>query len=139
VLRTLSNRKFVRQQANLAYGQKILPNLIFIRRGERVWALKNIGDGTAFEVAVLNYVSGVLVNLVKLYPISPGEAIRLDYLEGAAKLVAKFQNMYGHDPAYTICEADSNTFSKGTFDTESKPRAVGHESRSKQWPTTRIT
>ncbi len=133
----LSSRNFSRQQAELAYNQKILANLIFIRRGERLWSLKNIGEGTAFEVAIFNYASGVLLNKVNLYPISPGEAIRLDYLKGAERLIATFRNMYGHDPAYTSCEADSNTFSKGSFNTESSPLAIGHESRPEEWPITR--
>jgi len=77
--------------------------------GEHLGILKNAGEGTALRVAVRNYsAAGLLADEVDLYPVTPGEEIKLDYLQGADKLVAAYVNLYGQDPYRTTCLKHAN-------------------------------
>src|SRR6266853_6177843 len=107
----LSNR----QQARKAYGQKLLPSLVFVRQDEQVWIVRNVGEGTAINIVIYNYADKTLLDKVELYPILPKEAIQLDYLTGASELVATYENIFGEDPHHTTCVADQNEFNAGQY------------------------
>lgn len=128
-----------RSLARETRGFKLLPMLVFYRRAERIWTLKNVGEGTALEVFIRNFASNdILQDQVQLYPVAPGQEIRLDYLQGADKLVAGYVNMFGDDPHLTVCSSDVNQFKKGKLDPLHGPVSIGHESNAAKWPTTRL-
>jgi hypothetical protein len=68
----------------------------------RVWpcgSLGRQGEGTALRVSVRNYFNGdQLKDELQLYPVGPGQQIRLDHLRGADKVIATYVNIYGQDP-----------------------------------------
>jgi hypothetical protein len=131
----------MRSLAREARGNKLLPVMVFYRGPELVWTLKNVGEGTALNVIVRNYISGDQVkDELELYPVAPGQQIRLDYLSGADKLIATYVNIYGRDPHYTICSRNVNGLKAG------RPKekitgsfARGHESEIAEWPVTRVS
>jgi hypothetical protein len=128
-----------RSLAREARGNKLLPVIVFCRRAERVWTLKNVGEGTARSVLVRNYSVGTRVqDQVELYPVAPGQEIRLDYLRGADKLIAGYVNIFGQDPHLTICSRDANEFKAGRLDAISGSFDTGHESDVQKWPVTRL-
>jgi hypothetical protein len=129
-----------RSLARETRGFKLLPMIVFYRRAERVWTLKNVGEGTALEVFIRNYASENKVqDQVWLYPVAPGQEIRLDYLRGADKLVAGYVNIFGRDPHLTVCSKDVNEFKKGKLEPLEKSAITGHESDATRWQTTRLT
>jgi hypothetical protein len=129
-----------RSLASETRGFKLLPMIVFYRRAERIWTLKNVGEGTALEVFIRNYISNDIVqDQVQLYPVAPGQEIRLDYLRGADKLVAGYVNMFGDDPHLTVCSSDVNEFKKGELAPLQKSVNIGHESEAATWPTTRLS
>ena len=128
-----------RSLASETRGFKLLPMIVFYRRTERIWTLKNVGEGTALKVFVRNYVKNVVQDQVQLYPIAPGQEIRLEYLRGADKLVAGYVNMFDDDPHLTVCSSDVNEFKKGKLEPLQKPANIGHESDAAKWPTTRLS
>jgi len=105
--------------AREARGNKLLPTMVFYRGPEAKWILKNVGEGTALNVSILNYSGDQLKDELQLYPVGPGQQIRLDYLRGADKLVANYVNLYGQDAHYTICAMNDNGLKAGKF--EGKP------------------
>jgi hypothetical protein len=128
-----------RSLAREARGFKLLPMIIFYRRAERVWTLKNVGEGTAASIVVRNYVSGDRVqDEVQLYPVVPGQEVRLDYLRGADKLIAGYVNILGQDPHLTICSKDTNDFKRGKLEEIEASVARGHESDIQKWPMSRL-
>jgi hypothetical protein len=131
--------RITRRLAREARGNKLLPIMVFYRAAEAKWILKNVGEGTALNVSILNYSGDQLKNELELYPVGPGQQIRLDYLKGADKLVANYVNIYGQDPHYTICAMNDNGLKAGKF--EGKPSqsfSKGHESEIDKWPVTRL-
>jgi hypothetical protein len=125
--------------AREARGNKLLPIMVFYRGAELKWILKNVGEGTALNVSILNYSGDQLKDELQLYPIAPGQQIKLDYLKGADKLVANYVNIYGQDPHYTVCARNENGLKAGRF--EGKPAgsfSKGHESEIDKWPTIRL-
>lgn len=128
-----------RSLARETRGFKLLPMLVFYRRAERIWTLKNVGEGTALKVFVRNFISkDTAKDQVQLYPLAPGQEIRLDYLQGADKLVAGYINMFNDDPHLTVCSSDDNQFKKGELEPLPKSVNIGHESDAAKWPTTRL-
>jgi len=115
--------------------------IVFYRRSERVWILKNVGEGTAINVAIRNYIDNDNVrDEVILYPVTPDEEIRLDYLKGpAVKLVANYVNIFGQDPHHSICSQDLNEIRGGKLKDNVVPFAQGHESLVDNWPVTRLS
>jgi hypothetical protein len=135
------SQKNTRDLASEARTWRLRPVIVFYRRGERVWIVKNIGEGTAVEVRVRNYVGDDQIrDEVTLYPVAPGEAIRLDYLKGpATKLVATYLNVFGQDPHHTVCSNDKNDIRAGVPTlSQSTPFGSGHESRIEEWTVTRL-
>jgi hypothetical protein len=129
-----------RSLARETRGFKLLPMIVFYRRAERIWTLKNVGEGTALEVFIRNYVTKDSVqDQVQLYPVAPGQEIRLDYLRGADKLVAGYVNIFGDDPHLTVCSSDVNEFKRGKLEPLQKSANIGHESDATHWPTTRLS
>jgi hypothetical protein len=125
--------------AREARGNKLLPIMVFYRGAELKWILKNVGEGTALDVSILNYSGDQLKDELRLYPVAPGQQIKLDYLKGADKLVANYVNIYGQDPHHTICARNDNGLKAGRF--EGKPSQTfgkGHESDIDRWPVTRL-
>jgi hypothetical protein len=99
--------------------------------------LKNVGE--ALNVSILNYSGDQLKDELELYPIAPGQQIKLDYLKGEDKLVANYVNIYGQDPHYTVCARNENGLKAGRF--KGKPAgsfSKGHESEIDKWPTIRL-
>jgi len=128
--------------ASEARRNKLLPLIVFYRRPELVWILKNVGEGTAIKVFVRNYSAKDQVrDEMELYPVVPGEAIRLDYLEGPAeKLIAMYVNVLGEDPHHTICSNNTNDPKRGEFKGDTLiPGKHGHESQIHEWPVTRLS
>lgn len=116
--------------------------MVFYRLSERVWTLKNVGEGTAVKVIIRNYISESQVrDEVTLYPVATSEEIRLDYVKGpAVKLVARYVNIFGQDPHYTVCSADINETKPGEFkDNVTLSFGQGCESQVQQWPFTRLS
>jgi hypothetical protein len=137
----IKSQKNSRDLAREARGQRLLPILVFYRRQELVWILKNIGEGTAARVKIRNYISSDQVrDEVTLYPVAPGDTIRLDYIRGpATKLVATYLNIFGEDPHHTICSNDENEINAGVhLHSPDTPFGEGHESRIENWPITRL-
>ena len=130
-----------RSLAREARGNKLLPVMVFYRGPELVWILKNVGEGTARNVSIRNYTGGdQLQDELELYPVAPGQQIRLDYLRGADKLIAAYVNIYGQDPHYTICSRNTNDMKSGKLDeTIRGPIARGHETEIAKWPVTRLS
>jgi hypothetical protein len=129
-----------RSLAREARGYKLLPMMVFYRGAELVWILKNVGEGTALNVSVLNYSGDQLKDEIELYPVAAGQQIKLDYLRGADKLIARYLNIFGQDPHYTICSRNVNGLKAGQFEekiTGSFTR--GHESEIEKWPVTRLS
>src|ERR1035438_10015965 len=89
--------------AREARGNILLPIMVFYRGTELKWILKNVGEGTALNVSILNYSGDRLRDELELYPVAPGQQIKLDYVKGADKLIANYVNIYGQDPHHTIC------------------------------------
>jgi hypothetical protein len=120
---------------------KLRPIMVFFRGPQLTWILKNVGEGTANQVSILNYISpGNLANELQLYPVGPGQEIRLDYLKsGGDKLVATYANIYDRDPHHTACSQDSNKIKKRSYRYTPGPNFTrGHESDTQQWPVTRL-
>jgi hypothetical protein len=129
-----------RSLAREARGNKLLPMMVFYRGAELVWILKNVGEGTALNVSVLNYSGDQLKDEIELYPVAPGQQIKLDYLRGADKLIARYLNIYGQDPHYTICSRNVNGLKSGRFEEKNTGSfAKGHESEIEKWPVTRLS
>ena len=123
--------------ARKARGNKLLPIMVFYRGAELKWILKNVRE--ALNVSILNYSGDQLKDELELYPIAPGQQIKLDYLKGEDKLVANYVNIYGQDPHYTVCARNGNGLKAGRF--EGKPAgsfSKGHESEIDKWPTIRL-
>ncbi len=113
--------------------------IIFNRRAERVWTLKNVGEGTAASIVVRNYVSGDRVqDEVQVYPVVPGHEVRPDYLRGADKLIAGYVNIFGQDPHLTISSKDTNDFQRGKLKEIEASVVRGHESDIQKWPMSRL-
>jgi hypothetical protein len=123
-----------------ARGYKLLPIIVFYRRSELIWTLKNVGDGTALKVSVRNYKNATQVqDEVELYPVGPGEEIRLDYLKGADKLVANYVNIFGQDPHHTVCSKNTNEMRARALSYKGATSFIkGHESDVEKWPITRL-
>jgi hypothetical protein len=142
ILFFLKSQRNTRELARDARRNSLLPIIIFYRRAERVWIVKNIGNGTATNVVIRNYIDTEQArDEVTLYPITPGEEVRLDYLKGVAvRLVAKYVNVFGKDPHFTGCSGDKNEVAEGEFRHELPiPPAQGHESQIEKWPVTRLS
>jgi len=136
---SLFSLRVTRSLAREARGNKLLPIMVFYRGAERKWILKNVGEGTALNVSILNYSGDQLKDELQLYPVAPGQQIKLDYLKDADKLVANYVNVYGQDPHYTVCARNDNGLKAGRF--EGKPAgsfSKGHESEIDKWPVTRM-
>ncbi len=128
-----------RSLAREARGNKLLPIMVFYRGIGSKWILKNVGDGTALNVSILNYSGDQLQDQLELYPVGPGQQISLDYLKGADKLVANYVNIYGQDPHYAICAMNDNGVKAGRFEGKSsRAYSKGHESDIGKWPITRL-
>jgi hypothetical protein len=141
ILFFVRSQKNTRAMASEARGYKLLPVIVFYRRSERVWILKNVGEGTAINVVIRNYLAiNQVRDEVTLYPVTPGEEIQLDYLNGpAVRLIAKYVNIFGQDPHYTVCSRNVNEIKAGLFeDSVATPFGEGHESRIDEWPVTRL-
>ena len=133
--------RMTRSLAREARGNKLLPIIIFYRRAGGVWTLKNIGEGTASGVFIRNYIAADRVlNEVALYPVAPNQEIRLDYLEGADKLVARYVNIFGQDPHYTICARNDNDLKSGEYTADAGADfSKGHEGDVGKWKITRLS
>ena len=113
--------------------------MMFYRGADLKWILKNVGEGTALNVSILNYSGDQLKDELQLYPIAPGQQIKLDYLKGADKLVANYVNICGQDPHYTVCARNENGLKTGRFEGKpAGPFSMGHESEIDRWPTIRM-
>jgi hypothetical protein len=76
---------------------------------------------------------------VELYPVVPGQEIKLDYLKGADRLVANYVNIFGQDPHYTNCSRNTNETKSGELREKSTASfTTGHESDVEKWPMTRL-
>lgn len=135
-----SQHMVTRSLAREARRNKLLPMMVFYRAAELVWILKNVGEGIALNVSVLNYGGDQLKDELELYPVAPGQQIKLDYLRGADKLIARYVNIYGQDPHYTICSKNINGLKAGRFEPKiTGSFAKGHESEIEKWPVTRLS
>jgi len=138
-LLSLASLWVTRSLARKARGNKLLPSMVFYRGAELAWILKNAGEGTALNVSILNYSGDQLKNEVELYPVAPGQQIKLDYLRGPDKLIAKYVNIYGEDPQYAICSSNVSGLRAGRFEEKiTGSVARGHESDIAHWPVTRL-
>jgi hypothetical protein len=104
-----------RKLARESRGNNLLPMMVFYRGAELKWILKNVGEGTALNVSILNYSGDHLKDELELYPVAPGQQIKLDYLKGADKLIANYVNIYGQDPHHTICARNDNGLKGGRY------------------------
>jgi len=75
---------------------------------------------------------------VELYPVAPSQEIRLDYLQGADKLIAGYVNIFGDDPHTSVCSNNANEFKPGELDQINGAFSKGHESDAEKWPVTRL-
>ena len=87
--------------ARKARGNKLLPIMVFYRGAELKWILKNVRE--ALNVSILNYSGEQLKDELELYPIAPGQQIKLDYLKVEARCQLR-EHLWTRSALHCLCE-----------------------------------
>jgi hypothetical protein len=83
------------------------PILIFIRRPDWNWRLKNIGRGPAFRVLFSQVANGEQIK-TKMYPIAESEEVPLGDLKHGNTLIAHYTDWFGLRSYKTYCNDCEN-------------------------------
>ena len=99
----------------VAYLRTIRPTLIFFRRqegNERIWRLKNVGQGVAAYVRIhdIGADKQKIEGRVRTYPIGQGEERKLVWIKAGGKLEALYTDVYGRRWYRTVCDENENQF-----------------------------
>ena len=93
------------------------PLVIFrVDRKEKVWYLKNVGNGVALDIDISRLEKtgdGELWEIpVKLYALMSGEEYKIFWFRAAGKICATYNGVLDEKKLITIIEGDKNTFPK---------------------------
>jgi hypothetical protein len=99
----------------ITHRRAIIPILVFLFR-EDLWTVKNVGAGPALNLHIAwqeDTEGGHWKDLLRCYPLSPKEAIKLrHYPTSAMALAAVYTDAYGKKSYTSYCRDDLSTFSR---------------------------
>jgi hypothetical protein len=100
----------------VGYLRNIRPTLVFFRvqdGNDRIWQLKNVGQGVAAYVRIHDFAfdKKTISNKTRTYPIGPNDPPRkLVWATAGGKLEALYTDVYGRRWYRTICDENENEF-----------------------------